>query len=414
MRSKQFRWMTTLPLLAVLAAVPVVAEVQPLGEAFRVNRATDFKQQNPVAAFSPSGTALVVWENDQNGLRGIFQRLDGTAVSAELTLVANNTLNGQYEGLVRTRKDPAVAFLSSGHFLLAWTEERSYMRSYPFFEARELQDREIFIQRFDAAGAPAGPRHRVNSIPGFQSVPKISVLADGNAVVMWKSDGPNPGQAAIMARLVQSSGQPAGPEITVTTDATADHGAVAAGRNGFAIVWDALVNGEHDIFGRLYDAAGRSIGNEFRVSAAAGWQRWPAVAAGNDGNFLVAWHSFTTDRSIVRIHGQFVSPQGSFLGAPFRISTDEGTGQLAPALAPTPTGGFLAAWLDWSDKGLGINAVELSATGNRIGDEFWVSEARVQKNYRTSIAANGQGGFLIPWETIAARRQVIVARPISQ
>ncbi|HVR95710.1 MAG TPA: hypothetical protein VMW27_03795 [Thermoanaerobaculia bacterium] len=413
MRSKPFRWMTV-PLLAALAALPVAAEVQPLGDAFRVNRTNDFKQQNPVAAFSPSGTALVVWENDQNGLRGIFQRLDGTPVSAELALVANNTLNGQYEGLVRTRKDPTVAFLSSGHFLLAWTEERAYLRSYPFFENRQVEDREIFIQRFDAAGAPAGPRHRVNSIPGMQSVPKIAVLPDGNAVVLWKSDGPTPGRATIMARLVQGMGQPAGPEIQVTTDATADHAAIAAGRNGFLVVWDALVNGEHDIFGRLYDTAGRSVGNDFRVSAAEGWQRWPAAAAGKDGNFLVAWHSFTTDRSIVRIHGQFVSPQGGFLGEPFRISTDEGTGQLAPALAPTPSGGFIAAWLDWSDAGLGINAVELGATGSRIGDEFWVSEARVQKNYRTSIAANGQGGFLIPWETIATKRQVIVARPIGQ
>jgi hypothetical protein len=63
--------------------------------------------------------------------------------------------------------------------------------------------------------------------------------------------------------------------------------------------------------------------------------------------------------------------------------------------------------------------VELGLTGSRLGDEFWVVDDRVQKNYRTSIATDGKGGFLIPWETIsfdaASRgRQVISARGLHQ
>src|SRR5215203_6321682 len=94
MRKRAFRLAIVLSLLAF----PVLAEIQPLGSPFRVNQTSDFKQKNPVAAFAASGNALVVWENDQNGLRGAFQRLDGTAVSGQLTLVANENLAGRSEG----------------------------------------------------------------------------------------------------------------------------------------------------------------------------------------------------------------------------------------------------------------------------------------------------------------------------
>jgi hypothetical protein len=409
MRSKPFRLLTAFLLLAPLA-VPAFA-VQPLSQEFRVNRTDDSKQQNPVVAFAASGAALVVWENTNNGIRGALHRLNGTAASGELALVANEMLAGHGEGTVRTRKDPAVAFLPSGNFLLAWTEERAYLRSAPFFEDREVQDQDIVVQRFDASGAPAGERYRVNATTaGFQSLPKLAVLPNGNALVVWQD------AAGISARLVNPSGQPAGAEVKVTPDATAGHAAVAAGRNGFLVAWDAAAAGTSDVYARLFGASGQPDGLEFRVNAsAAGQQRWPAVAPGKNGDFLVAWQSHVISRSIVRIYGQFVSREGGFLGASsFLISKDEGPAKLAPALAPAKAGGFMAAWLDWAGLAWGIKVVELDSLGVRVGDEVWASSSRVQKNYRTSIASDGKGGFLVPWETVAGRRQVISARGLAQ
>lgn len=416
MRSQPFRLLATVPLLAAVLAAPAAA-VQPVGSEVRVNKSTDFKQRNPVAAFGSSGPALVVWENDQMGIRGVFQRLDGTSASAEMVLVANDTLNGQYEGIVHLRSDPAIAALSGGGFLLAWTEEEALMRSAPFYEYREVHDRDIFVQRFDANGSPAGARYRVNAgVAGFQAVPKITVL-NGSAFIVWRSTGAVKG---ITGRFVRLTGEPTGGDVSLTEEATADHPAVAASRNNRVLVtWDALVGGKEDVFARLIDAAGHVDGPAFRVnSTTAGRQRWPAVATGPDGNFLVAWQSYVTDRVLVRIFGQGVSPAGGFLGSQLLLSTDAGTGQLAPALAPTKTG-FVATWLQWSAKGLGIRGVELSATATRVGDEFWVIDDNVQKNYRTSIATNGSGGFLVPWETISRDsgsrgRQVIAARSLRQ
>lgn len=416
MRSKPFRLLAAVPLLAALA-VPATAEIRTVSGEIRINKSNDFKQRNPVAAFAPSGAALVVWENDVNGIRGAFQRPDGTAASSELILVASETLNGRYEGILRTRKDPAIASLPAGGFLLAWTEERGLLRSAPFFEYREVYEQDIFLQRFDANGAPAGARQRVNAqTAGFQTVPKIAVLPNGAAFIAWKVKGAATG---ITGRFVTAAGVPAGSDVKVTEDATADHVAVAAAKGRLLVTWDALVGGQEDVFARLFDTVGKADGPAFRVNPSSlGRQRWPAVATGSDGNFLVAWQSYLTNKILVRIFGQAVSPAGGFLGTSFLISTDAGTGQLAPALAPTKTG-FLASWLQWSDKGLGIRAVELGLTGSRLGDELWVVDDRVQKNYRTSIATDGKGGFLVPWETISREavsrgRQVISARGLQQ
>lgn len=417
MRSKLFGSLAAVPLLAAVLAAPVAAEVQPVGSASRVNRNTDFKQRNPVVAFGTGDTALVVWENDQMGIRGRFQRLDGTAASAEMVLVANDTLNGQYEANVSLRKDPAIAALAGGGFLLAWTEERALMRSAPFYEYREVHDRNIFVQRLDANGAPVGTRYRVNAeAAGFQSVPKIAVLQNGTAFIAWRATGSAKG---IAGRFVKPTGEPTGADVKITEDATADHVAVAAARNRVLATWDALAGGQEDVFARLYAPSGAADGPAFRVNPSSpGRQRWPAVSTGPDGNFLVAWQSYLTNKILVRIYGQGVSPNGGFLGSSFLISTDEGTGQLAPALAASKTG-FLATWLQWSEKGLGIRAVELSATGARVGDELWVTDDNVQKNYRTSLASNANGDFLALWETISREsttrgRQVILARGLSE
>lgn len=417
MHSKPFRLLAAIPLLAAVLAVPAAAEIKPVGGVMRVNKTNDFRQLNPVAAFAASGAALVVWQNEVNGIRGAFQRLDGTPIGSELVLVASETLNGRYEAILRTRKDPAIAALPAGGFLLAWTEERGLLRSAPFYEYREVYEQDIFIQRLDANGAPAGARQRVNAqTAGFQTVPKIAVLPNGAAFVAWKVKGAATG---ITGRFVTAAGQPAGSDVKVTEDATADHVAVAAAKGRVLVTWDALVGGQEDVFARLFDTAAKADGPTFRVNPSSpGRQRWPAVSTGSDGNFLVAWQSYLTNKILVRIFGQSVSPAGGFLGSSFLISTDAGTGQLAPALAPTKTG-FLASWLQWSDKGLGIRAVELGLTGSRLDEEFWVADDRVQKNYRTSIATDGKGGFLVPWETISRDavtrgRQVISARGLQQ
>ncbi|HYG64835.1 MAG TPA: hypothetical protein VEL74_19800, partial [Thermoanaerobaculia bacterium] len=81
----------TFALLPVLAA-PAFAGPRPVGPEFRVNLTSEFKQLNPQAAYNNAGQALVVWENPQHGIRGIYYNSNGQPVGAEMSLVPNQTL----------------------------------------------------------------------------------------------------------------------------------------------------------------------------------------------------------------------------------------------------------------------------------------------------------------------------------
>src|SRR5690348_9688562 len=141
MRSKPSLWLT-LALLPAIAA-PVLGQPRPVGDEFRVNANTPYKQRNPVAAYNASGSVLVVWENDRAGLRGRLYGHDGSPLSGELSLVANQILPRiPAQGLEVIRKEPAVAALPSGEFLLAWTQERDDVSIDLFLETRTPLDRD--------------------------------------------------------------------------------------------------------------------------------------------------------------------------------------------------------------------------------------------------------------------------------
>ena len=83
MKMKPMLWLSALALLPA-TAVPMLGQPLPVGAEFRVNANTESKQHNPVAAFNAAGSALVVWENDKNGLRGRFYGRDGSPLTDEL------------------------------------------------------------------------------------------------------------------------------------------------------------------------------------------------------------------------------------------------------------------------------------------------------------------------------------------
>src|SRR5882672_6279598 len=137
-------WLIALSLLPTMAA-PVLGQPRPVGNEFRVNGTTEFKQRNPVASFNAGGSSLVVWENDRKGLLGRIYGRDGSPQTDELSLVANQTLaRVPSHGLEVLRKEPSVAFLASGEFLLAWTEERDEVSADLFLETRNVLDRDVY------------------------------------------------------------------------------------------------------------------------------------------------------------------------------------------------------------------------------------------------------------------------------
>jgi hypothetical protein len=422
MRSRPRHWLCALALLIPLAA-PAHAEPRLLGAEFRVNGADDSKQHNPTAAAAPNGRTLVVWESEKLGLRGRFYRPDGSTAGGELALIANVRLSGfPARGVETLRKDPALAFLPTGEFLLAWTEERDDV-ILDVLEHREILDKDVYLQRFGPSGLPIGSPVRINTAtPGLQSLPKILVRSSWPVVVVWQSDDPANlgGGSGIFGRLAtKANGRPFGASFRISTENEPAAGPAIAGlpSGDFLVAWEA---DDGNGLGSFVRAFFRDLSQtppsyiETRVNAAVGGvQRRPAVAAAGTTGYFVVWQGQWDSPATSRIFGRFVDPKGNTNPRTLEISKGFGATQISPSIARRGNGDLLVTWLDWNGLApLGVFAVTLDAKGNARGAEVKVSEQPLSAHFRTALALAGDSA-LLPWEGFIDLKQGITARRIA-
>lgn len=424
MRMKPMLWLAA---LALLPAIPALAQPQPLGSEFSVNGKTQSRQHNPVAAFNAAGSSAIVWEDELTGLRGRLYDANGVALTAELSLVANRKLATiPAHGIELIRHDPAAAFLPSGELLLAWTEERDDVSVDIFLEHRTVIDKDVFVQKFTAAGAPEGAPIRLSTTAGFQSLPKILVRSTGDVVVVWQSDGQTTDATGdgIYGRMVRATtGQPSGAEMKLSlTPGLAYNPAITGSPNGgFAVAWSAADASSQGVFVRLFSkaAAPQAQGAELRVNTTvAGPQIRPAVAADpNTGGYLVVWQSQPgSDVQVSHVYGQFVGPGGSLIGPEFQAAHGVAKAQISPSLAGVAGNHFLLTWLDYQTWfPVGLYSVEMDKLGHAVGAEVQVNTKGIGAQTRTSIAVSPLGSVLLPWEgyTSGPNSPVISARRID-
>ena len=145
-----------------------------LGPEFQVNSYTTNDQTYPAVASDAAGNFVVVWRGggqDGSGA-GIFgQRFDAAGARAGSEFQVNSyTTFDQYS--------PAVASDDGGNFLVVWKRF-----------ANLGSEANIFGQRFEAAGAPAGGEFQINSsTSGYPHGPAAAADGLGNFIVAWQNE----------------------------------------------------------------------------------------------------------------------------------------------------------------------------------------------------------------------------------
>lgn len=405
-------------LLPIAVALPAAAAVTADGGGFWVQRAGSW-QENPVAVFGPGGVSLVVWQDTRHGVQGQLFGPDGAERGPVLDLVANRVPSIPGEGPAAFAVQPAAAFLPGGDFVLVWTQERGHLRVAPFIQDFDLASRRVMAQRFHRSGEPAARPFAISSATDrLESWPKIHRLADGPFLAVWSSVGRDGEDGGLLARHLGGRGRPVGGEARLSGEGDGDAGYVtfAETPGGRALLaWEGCCDagGDLGIFARTYDAATRSFGPLHQINGVESQRQrrpWAAVA-GEDG-FLVVWQGII-DRREGHVFGRFVGLDGAAHGAQFQVSHGHGPVQVAPAVAPTPGGGFLAIWRDWVGVAFGVSAVELDASGTPLGNPVRLTHHKTQKTGRTSLATDGSGTFLIPWEQAFEGRPGVRARRLQ-
>lgn len=416
-------------LLSVLAAPALGRGIVIEGTEFQVNGPIRGRVTDPAVAVGPNGEYLVVWEVQRVGLFGRYFAGNrkagardslasvGMARAGDLPLVANGQLpTNPGQGDYTSRHNPEVLFHPSGDFFLFWTEEDSFLRLSVFMEQVEVKDRDVWGQRFDRFGQPVSHRFRVNAgRAGLQSRPKARLLDDDTLAVVWESAAggtEGTGPTGVFARLFDASGDPLGGDFQVNegTVSNIPRPALAAdGEGSFLVVWTGLDSDRTGVFARLYDRFGVAVSGEFRVNERARLtQQSPAVVAGQ-GGFLVAWQD-QVRRFDYRIVGRLVDRLGRSEGSSFQISPSAFQGDGAPGLGLTPSGNFVAAWINWDmNFPRAVAVVELGPTGSPVGPAFVLSRSKVLAQWQLGFAHNAAGDLVATWTAFPTRDRGIVA-----
>jgi hypothetical protein len=382
-------------------ALPVAAGAQEI----RVNSKGDMKQRTPAAAFSTDGGFLIAWVNERDGLVARSFGPNSQARALDRVLVPNVNLPSiPGEGEVKAQREPAVAALPNGNFLVAWSEERAHLKSDIFYEKRTVLDKEIFAQRFDRAGNAVGAKFRVNqSATDLQERPKIVVFNRQVAIVWSTNDGADAVKAneGIFLRRYDLVGNALGAETRVGAPGTFGYnpGAVADSAGGFAVSWDGPDADGRGAFARFYNETGAPRGAAVQLNTTTvGAQGRASLAQLADGTFLALWQGRFETPLKSRVYSQIVNRAGRTLGVQRQVSDGALPWHLSPiALARTGKSPS-ATWLEWTPAfPNGVFGVDL-AGGAPAGTKAKISERQIGAAYELAAATNGRGDLLLVWE----------------
>ncbi|MDF3065146.1 MAG: hypothetical protein K0R38_747 [Polyangiaceae bacterium] len=303
--------------------------------------------------------------------------------------MANVQLTGEH-------LDPKVAVAPNGNFVTVWEDDN---------DGNGVG--QIYARGFDPDGNALFGQIAVNSVAaGQQRHPSVAIDDAGRFVVAWEDDQDNDGVPEIMVRGFNANGTERFHDLTVNTVTSGPQSrpAIACDKNGnFVVAWedDQDDNGYYQILGRGFTAAGAQRIATFTVnSVAAGEQFNPAIAADDDGDFVVAWEDDQDDDGNFQIfHRGFTSTAGSRF-AQKAVSSGGGGQHTRPTIGMANNGDHVIAWEDDKD-GNGFYQAYLrgfTVTGAQRIAEMAANSVADGQQYSPSVGVRGDGSFAVAWE----------------
>jgi hypothetical protein len=200
----------------------------------------------------------------------------------------------------------------------------------------------------------------------------------------------------------------AGPEFRVNSYTTSEQyrPRVSVEADGeFVVAWQSYSQDGDDygVFGQAYHDDGSRRGNEFRATTATlDRQERPVVA--HDGNeFVVAWASYGQDGDGFGVFARRFDKDGTPIGAPFLVNTYTTGYQKVTSVAKDRTAGsrgaFVVVWTDYAQDYGNVMARRYDENGVARGGEFRVNvfTTDLQTGGRVGMADDGR--FVIVWSS---------------
>lgn len=236
-----------------------------------------------------SGGYVIVWADVPGGpgqfdIHAQIYDASGTAAGGALTLKSFALIGNSATGAYQAPPAFDVVGLAGGGMVLVWD----------YYNAPLVTGwRDVFAQRFDAAGAALGSQISVSNTSNLARVPKASPLTSGGFVVAWESTASVSGTtfpSLVRTRIFSATGVAQSNE-TALSDPTIDSGGLVAGLStgGYAVFWTGSPNWTVQGF----NSSGAKIGTALTViNPVANETSWYyAIAGGSNGGYAIAWET---------------------------------------------------------------------------------------------------------------------------
>ena len=264
----------------------------------------------------------------------------------------------------------------------------------------------VFGRRFDSAGSPIGDDFQVNThTTDNQVYPNLDMRPNGDFVVAWQSNLQDTSDFGVFAQRFDSAANPVGGELAINTTTMGYHGNVdvAYGADGgFLVIWEHRTGGltQDDVLGRLFDSAGNALGGEIMINTTtASDQNDPRIASRPDGTFVTTWESLGQDGADEAVVAQLLAADASPIGGEILVNTYTTDDQEDPELAVAADGSFAIVWESFGQLASSEETVAriYNADGTPRSDEIIVPTNTALKQDDPEIAATEDGGFVVAW-----------------
>ncbi len=148
------------------------------------------------------------------------------------------------------------------------------------------------------------------------------------------------------------------------------------------------------------------LGPQFQVNSyTTSTQQGAQVATDPQGRFVVTWQSFGSpgnDNGSPSIQAQRFDAQGNPLGAQFQVNTYTTGNQALPAVAADGQGNFVVVWESYGSVGNDsslrcIQGQRFDVGGNAIGAQFQVNTYTTNPQFQPTVSVDAQGNFIVTW-----------------
>lgn len=359
------------------------------GASYQIDPKNNAYYQSPAVAALDDGRIATVYRNGGDGLDGnlryVIHNADGTVAFEQAIVDADDDVTVDNEQV-------NMAALPGGGFVVVWSE-------------RIGDSQNVYHQIFGADGRPVGEKIHSNAdMPnGYAQRPDVESDGEGGFYIVWDDMHFHNGDANTRSVRLQhygADGQPTGDSERISDSIGADsNAAIAISRDGTRVnvIWDDNLGNAGNNSDGIYGVEIGGAPGYYRADKGdySEFHSDPDVAYSTGNTFMTVWNEYIDPEHGYAVYGSING------GAEFKINTMAHTHwNTIQKVVGLRDGNFLVVWTDNGfDGNDDVNGQLISSTGEKVGDEFRISDATSNYINRITASETIDGRVVVTWDT---------------